>query len=215
MQLVAENLTLVRGIRTIAKGVSFEVPRGSALILTGPNGSGKSTLLRTLAGYIRPAEGCVRWEGRQAASDFDDEAAEVREVCHFVGHLDGIKTHLTVEENLSFWRDYLDGGRSAISIDAALERFSLDALAAIPGGYLSAGQKRRLGLARLLVAPRPLWLLDEPTVSLDAASTDVLAGVINDHLRGGGIAVVATHIPMHIEPAQKLRLGAATAEASE
>ena len=183
-------------------------------MLIGPNGSGKSTLLRTLAGYIRPAEGHVRWCRQTADEKEISESSEVSEVCHFVGHLDGIKTHLTAFENLQFWSEYLGAGDGGADIEAALERFSLDALATIPAGYLSAGQKRRLGLARLLVAPRPIWLLDEPTVSLDAASTDVLAGVINEHLKGGGITVAATHIPMHIEPLATLRLGVAAPEAT-
>src|SRR6185436_6685413 len=110
---------------------------------------------------------------------------------------DGIKTHLTAAENLAFWATYLGGSADlAPRVEAALQQFSLDALADIPAGYLSAGQKRRLGLARLAVAPRPLWLLDEPTVSLDAASVDVLVAAINAHLTSGGLAVIATHVPM-------------------
>lgn len=133
------------------------------------------------------------------------------EVCHFVGHLDGIKSHLTAAENLTFWATYLsdqaDSGHSvAYRVYDALEVFALDALADIPAGYMSAGQKRRLGLARLLVAHRPLWLLDEPTVSLDTGSADILVKAINRHLRDGGMAIVATHLPLAIEPARGISL---------
>jgi heme exporter protein A len=205
VQLIAENLVLERGGRPVVSGVSLRLEAGAALILTGPNGSGKSTLLRALAGYLRPTSGSVRVIGAQ-----DDR--EVAEICHFVGHLDGIKTHLTAAENLTFWATYLAGPADAASsvaarVEAALRRFALDALADIPAGYLSAGQKRRLGLARLVVAGRPLWLLDEPTVSLDAASAEVLVATINAHLEGGGMAVIATHVPMALQPAQTLRLG--------
>jgi len=205
VQLVAENLTLERGGRNVVEGLSFRLDAGAALVLTGPNGSGKSTLLRALAGYLRPAAGSVRVVG---AGD-DREAGEV---CHFVGHLDGIKTHLTAAENLAFWAVYLGGPADAPAgtaerVEAALKRFALDALADIPAGYLSAGQKRRLALARLAVAARPLWLLDEPTVSLDAASAELLLAAIDAHIKSGGMAVVATHVPMALEPAQAIRLG--------
>jgi heme exporter protein A len=201
VQLVAENLVLERGGRNVVDGLSLRLEGGAALVLTGPNGSGKSTLLRSLAGYLRPASGSVRIIG---AGD-DREASEV---CHFVGHLDGIKTHLTAEENLTFWAAYLGGSADlAARVEAALQLFALDALADIPAGYLSAGQKRRLALARLVAAERPLWLLDEPTVSLDTSSIDVLVAAINGHLATGGMAVIATHVPMALAPMQQIRLG--------
>ena len=208
MQLVAENLVLERGGRKVVDGLSLRLERGAALVLTGPNGSGKSTLLRALAGYLRPAAGSVRITGA-------GEDREPSEVCHFVGHLDGIKTHLTAAENLCFWATYLGGPANvAERVEAALQLFALDALADIPAGYLSAGQKRRLALARLTAAERPLWLLDEPTVSLDTASVEVLVAAINAHLKAGGMAVIATHVPMALTPMQQIRLGrAATAEA--
>jgi heme exporter protein A len=208
VQLVAENLVLERGGRNVVDGLSLRIEGGAALVLTGPNGSGKSTLLRSLAGYLRPASGSVRIIG---AGD-DREASEV---CHFVGHLDGIKTHLTAAENLSFWAAYLGGSADLDDrVEAALRLFALEALADIPAGYLSAGQKRRLALARLVAAKRPLWLLDEPTVSLDASSIDVLVAAINGHLATGGMAVIATHVPMALAPVQQIRLGqAAQAEA--
>jgi heme exporter protein A len=207
VQLVAENLVLERGGRPVVNGLSLRLDAGSAIVLTGANGSGKSTLLRALAGYLKPTAGSVRVVGA-------GEDVEPGEVCHFVGHLDGIKTHLTAAENLAFWAIYLGGGNNVGSrVERALAQFSLDALADIPAGYLSAGQKRRLGLARLAAAPRPLWLLDEPTVSLDAASVDVLVAAINAHLTSGGLAVIATHVPMALAAAQSIRLGRVEAAA--
>jgi heme exporter protein A len=200
VQLIAENLVLERGGRPVVSGLSLRLDAGSAIVLTGANGSGKSTLLRALAGYLKPAAGTVRIAGTG-----DGEPGEV---CHFVGHLDGIKTHLTAAENLKFWAVYLGGGADVEArVEQALAKFALDALADIPAGYLSAGQKRRLGLARLIVAPRPLWLLDEPTVSLDAASVEVLIAAIREHLATGGMAVIATHIPMALEAVRSIRLG--------
>ena len=201
MQLVAENLVLERGGRNVVDGLYLRLEGGAALVLTGPNGSGKSTLLRALAGYLRPRSGSVCIVGA-------GEDREVGEVCHFVGHHDGIKTHLTAAENLAFWAAYLGGPTDlAARVEAALQRFALDALADIPAGYLSAGQKRRLALARLVAAERPLWLLDEPTVSLDTSSIDVLIAAINGHLVTGGMAVIATHVPMALAPMQQIRLG--------
>lgn len=213
MQLVAENLTLERGARRVASDVTFVLDGGTALLLTGPNGSGKSTLLRALAGYLRPASGSVRLVGGAAGAGEASES-EVSEVCHFVGHLDGIKAHLTVAENLAFWATYLAGpadrARSvADRVGDGLEQFALEALAEIPAGYLSAGQKRRLGLARLSVAVRPLWLLDEPTVSLDVASVKVLVEAIDRHLASGGMAVIATHVPMELKSVKTMQLGRA------
>jgi heme exporter protein A len=199
VQLVAENLVLSRGGRVIVDGLSFRLSGGSALLLTGVNGSGKTTLLRALAGFLRPASGFVRLKNV-------DAEGEPGEQMHFVGHLDGIKSHLTVQENLAFWAAYLDAGGD---VAAALRAFALTGLADIPAGYLSAGQKRRLGLARLAAARRPVWLLDEPTVSLDAASVALLIKAIDRHVVGGGLAVIATHVPMELARAQEIRLGPA------
>jgi heme exporter protein A len=140
---------------------------------------------------------------------------ERAKLCHFVGHLDGLKNHLTVAENLAFWRDYLDEDHTEArqSLQAALDRFDLAPLADIPAGYLSAGQRRRLALARLGVAERPIWLLDEPTVSLDAASVGLLLKAIADHVASGGLAAIATHVPMALERAREIRLGATAGEA--
>lgn len=193
---MVEGLTVSRGGRAVLSDVSLTVAAGEALLLTGPNGSGKTTLLRTIAGFLAPEAGRIALEGLAA----DAESAGQM---HFVGHLNGIKPSLTVAENLAFWSRYLGG----IGASDGLSRLDLDALAHIPAGYLSAGQKRRLGLSRLLAAPRPLWLLDEPTVSLDAASVELLAGLIGEHLSGGGLAIAASHVPLGIRAARELRLG--------
>jgi heme exporter protein A len=209
VQLTAEKLILCRGGRTVVDGLSFAVRGGEALMLTGANGAGKTTLLRALAGFIAPTEGSVRF-----ADAGSEDTAEAREHLHFVGHLDGIKAHLSVAENLAFWASYLvDEPASGESLAAALDRFGLGGLEGIPAGYLSAGQRRRLALARLSVARRPLWLLDEPTVSLDAAGVRMLIAAINEHVAGGGMAVVATHVALGLDHAREIRLGRAEAAA--
>lgn len=195
MKLVADGLTLVRGTRTLQSGLSFAVETGNALLVTGQNGVGKSTLLRALAGLFPASAGQVRLEG---ASD------PVAEAVHYFGHLNAIKAGMTVEENVRFWCGYLGGQPQ--NVLAALETFGLLPLRDIPAGYLSAGQKRRLGLARLLVAERPVWLLDEPATSLDTASQAVVAGVVNRHLAAGGIVLAATHSPLGLSPATELAL---------
>jgi heme exporter protein A len=201
--LVVENLVLSRGGRTVIDGLSFRLKDGEALLLTGANGAGKTTLLRALAGFLQPASGEIRVENED--SDF-----ELGERCHYVGHLEGIKPHLTVSENLLFWAAYLGcetllslGDRAAI----ALSQFGLAPLADIPAGYLSAGQKRRLALARLAAVHRPLWLLDEPAVSLDAASVGLLIDAVKAHRADGGLTIVATHMPLAFENAKEVRLG--------
>ncbi len=151
--------------------------------------------------------------GAAGGSDSDLEAqsvrpAEVGEACHFVGHANGLKAAFTVRENLAFWQSFLAETRDPGRLDRALERFELSALEDIPAGYLSAGQKRRLGLARLLVAERPVWLLDEPTVSLDARSAEILGTVANEHMARGGIVIAATHVALAIDLAHELELDA-------
>lgn len=205
MQLQIRDLVVARAGRRIIDGLSFEISSGEALLLTGRNGAGKTTLIRTLAGYLEPLSGAITLEGW-------DRERDMRQACHYVGHLDSNKAGLTVLENLRFWQAYL--GKTGTAREAlhdrlwsALERFEIDPLADIPAGYLSAGQKRRLGLARLLVAERPVWLLDEPTVSLDARSTGLLAGLIDAHVAAGGLVVAATHLPLGLAKARELRLG--------
>jgi heme exporter protein A len=198
LKLCVEHLRVARGDRMIIDALSFDVGAGEALLLTGANGAGKTTLLRALAGLMPIAGGAVRLEGGSADSD-------VGEQCHFVGHLNGLKSGLSAAENLAFWASYL-GGAGGVSVRDALAKFELGALADIPAGALSAGQKRRLGLARLLVVHRPVWLLDEPTVSLDAQSVGLLAGVIEGHVAGGGMVIAATHLPLGLAKTRELRL---------
>lgn len=206
MQLSAENLVLQRGQRTLIEQLSFTVAAGEVLLLTGPNGAGKTTLLRSIAGFLTPAAGKI------ALSGGDDEHT-VGEQAHFVGHANGVKSSLTVIENLEFWAAYLDPKANRLArldrVEIALDAFRLASLADIPAGYLSAGQKRRLGLARLLLAHRPLWLLDEPTSSLDDASAGRLATTVNEHVNSGGLAIAATHLALGFEHARELRLGQA------
>ena len=185
--LSLSNLAVARGGVTVLRGLTLTVGPGQALILRGPNGSGKTTLLRTLAGLQPPAGG-----GFDLAPDSVAYAA----------HADGLKSTLTVTENLSFWSRIYGGP----GIEQAINALDLAALTRRRAGELSAGQKRRLGLARLLVTGRPVWLLDEPTVSLDVASVALFADVVRAHLKTGGLAVIATHVDLGLPEATVLDL---------
>ena len=196
MELISHKLGCVRGGRNIFQGLSFRGQAGHGLLLTGPNGSGKSSLLRVIAGFIPAAAGSLELSG-------GDEDATLGEQCHYVGHLNGVKHSLTVSENLAFWARYLGGG----DVGHALAAFDLESLAGIPAQLLSAGQARRLGLARIALIYRPLWLLDEPSVSLDSSALKLLARAIRDHLKGGGIVIAATHAPLGVKFSQTLKLG--------
>lgn len=184
MSLIVENLSVRRGGFSVLHEVSMTCPPGTALILRGPNGVGKTTLLRTLAGFIPAASGSATLNGAPL-SDRDAFQSHLA----YTGHADAIKAQLTVEENIHFWAD-LYGSSSPTD---ALNVFDLRPLSDRLAGRCSAGQKRRLGLARMLVSERNLWLMDEPTVSLDAASRDTLSSTIKAHLGTGGMAVIATH----------------------
>ncbi len=198
MRLVADQISAMRAGRTVLSGVSFALSDGQGLLLTGPNGSGKTTLLRVIAGFLPPAAGAVRLEG---AAD-DDVSANA----HFIGHLPQTKAGLTVRENLDFEAEFQGRGSGEV-VDTAMARLGLADLSDIRAGYLSAGQRRRVALARLLVAKRPIWLLDEPSVSLDQASTGVLAALIGEHRAKGGLVIAATHIPLGLTDAGELKLG--------
>jgi heme exporter protein A len=189
----AEDLACQRGGRVIVSGLSFEVRAGSALTLRGRNGSGKTTLLRTIAGFIPPAAGKFEVRTRTVSRDEGHY--------HYVGHANGVKPRLTVIENVHFWGLYYDGASRIETAEEALEAFDLLDLAGFSAGHLSQGQARRLGLARLLAARRPVWLLDEPSVSLDAASIGLLERAIAAHLTGGGIALISTHASLAIPDA--------------
>lgn len=203
MRLVVENLSIDRGGRRVLEAVGFALDAGQALVVTGANGAGKSTLLAALAGLLPTAAGRIALEGA------DDPDAPVAEYCHYVGHREALKSALTPRETLVFWGEMLRIGRPGLAPEAALAAFDLGHAVDFPVGYLSAGQRRRCSLARILVAPRPLWLLDEPVTALDAASQARFAGLMQAHLDAGGLIVAATHAPIGLERARQLKLGSA------
>jgi heme exporter protein A len=181
MRLSGRNVRCVRGGREVFAGLDFDAATGEALAVIGPNGAGKTSLLRLIAGLLAPAEGAIMLEG-------GDAEMTVAEQVHYLGHRDAMKPALTVTENLTFWADFLGG------------------TPADPAACISAGQRRRLSIARLLTVRRPIWLLDEPTSALDLASQRTFAGLMTDHLSSGGIIIAATHNPLGI-PARELRIG--------
>jgi heme exporter protein A len=197
MDLTITSLTCLRGSQTIISGLSLSVPKGSALLLRGPNGVGKSTLLRAIAGLLPIAEGDAQIGGTSLAGDRDT----YQERLAYAGHTDAIKSAFTVHENLSFWADLFDG-----DVELALAAFDLEEIADRRAAACSAGQKRRLGLARLAVSNRPIWLLDEPTVSLDTANALAFSAHVAKHCRGGGTAVIATHIDLDLPEATEFQL---------
>jgi heme exporter protein A len=197
MKLIADKLSVLRDSRPIFAGLSFTLEAGSSLILRGPNGAGKTTLLRVIAGLLPASAGGLRVEGGPAER-------RLSELCHYVGHLNAIKPALTVGENARFWQRFLGGGGQRV--EDALAAFGLAALSDIPASYLSAGQKRRLALARVLLAPRAIWLLDEPAAALDQDAEAALAAAVTARLAGGGLVVAATHQPLNWPHARVLRL---------
>jgi heme exporter protein A len=197
--LEARELACLRGERAVFAGVSFRVPPGAALLLTGANGAGKSSLLRLLAGLLRPAAGALLWEGADALADRAQHARRLR----YLSPQDALKPALIARENLLF-AGRLHGG--AGGTDAALDALGLLPLADLPVRLLSTGQRRRLALARLALAPAPLWLLDEPTLGLDAAAVSRLGALLARHREGGGAVVAATHLPLPLPGAAELRL---------
>lgn len=201
MRLGVENLSVSRGGRLVLDRLSFSLSAGQALVVTGPNGAGKSTLLRAIAGLLPCAGGAVALAGGPPDVELPQQA-------HYLAHSDGLKSALTVEENLDFWSRYLaqTPDRRSRTVDAALGVVGLAHVAAAPVGALSAGQKRRAALARLLVAFRPLWLLDEPLTALDRASREKFAAAMREHCVEGGLIVAATHEPLGIEEAKELAL---------
>ena len=198
-----EGLACRRGGRLVFSGLGFSLVSGGALVLRGANGSGKTTLLRLMAGLIRPAAGLLSWSG-VPIDDGEAHAAQLR----FVAHLDAIKPAFTVSENLAFWTSLWRGARDEAALAHAMDAFDLQDLAAFPARHLSAGQRHRLALARLLVAPAPLWLLDEPGNALDEKALVALAQAIALHRAQGGMAVVTSHGPAPVSDHAMLDLGA-------
>jgi heme exporter protein A len=182
----------------VFRDVNFSVRAGEALLVTGPNGAGKSSLLRLVAGLLRPADGRIEFQGGEPELSLGEQAL-------YLGHLDALKPALTVRENLAFWARFL--GNGAVEPEPALAAVGLAALAQVPAIYLSAGQRRRLALARLIAVKRSIWLLDEPTAALDAAGQEMLAEVLQMHLSNGGIVLAATHGPIGLESPMELALG--------
>ena len=198
------TLTCIRGERRVFAQLDFAVESGGALLLVGPNGSGKSSLLRVMAGLLRPIGGRVAWDGGDIDEDGDAHNARL----HYVGHLDAVKPVLTVAENVGFWAGLRgDAADLGAVVQTALETFGIGHLAEVPGRFLSAGQKRRVNLARLLAAPAALWLLDEPTTALDRAAIASLEAAIARHRDGGGMVCVCTHVDLGIAGAGTLDLG--------
>tara|TARA_Y100001934_G_scaffold40163_1_gene47847 strand:+ start:30554 stop:31189 length:636 start_codon:yes stop_codon:yes gene_type:complete len=193
-----DNLTCIRGSRLVFKGLSFELSPGGALLLTGANGSGKTSLLRLMAGLAAPAEGVIRVDG----SDIRDDPSTHRANLHYIAHYDAAKPALTVYENLSFWTSMHNGG----DVDAGLSAFGLSRLSGVPVRFLSAGQRRRLAMARLIAIETGIWLLDEPSIALDTASLDALHTQIVDHRSRGGIVVASTHRDLHLQNAATLNV---------
>jgi heme exporter protein A len=199
LKLSGRGLRCVRGGREVFAGLGFEVASGEALALVGHNGAGKTSLLRLIAGLLALADGTIALDGGEPDTPVAEQA-------HYLGHRDALKPSLSVTENLSFWRDFLGG--AATDLDAAITAVGLAHAAELPAAYLSAGQRRRLSIARLLVVRRPVWLLDEPTSALDVTGQAMFVSLMTAHLTSGGLIIAATHTPLGI-PVRDLRIGAA------
>src|SRR5215813_5968633 len=200
MQLLGTDLVCVRGGRQVFAGCNFAIASGQALVINGPNGAGKTSLLRMVAGLLRVEAGRIELQGGNGELTIAEQA-------HFLGHHDALKPSLSVGENLRFWDQYLSGGCSQTS--SALDTVGLAGLADLPASFLSAGQRRRLSIARLVAVKRAIWLLDEPTSALDITSQKILSELMSSHLSSGGIIVAAAHGPIGLEHARELKLGLA------
>ena len=201
MQLRVWDLTIDRGGRRVIAGLSFAAAQGVALVVTGPNGAGKTSLLRALAGFLPIEAGSFALDGGDAERTVGEQA-------HYLGHADGVKSALTAGENLAFAAAMLGGDASRAAQLGALSALGLSHVIDFPARLLSAGQRRRVALARLMIAKRPLWLLDEPTTALDAVAQVAFAAIMRAHVEDGGIVVAAVHGDLGLEGAQELKLGA-------
>jgi heme exporter protein A len=199
MRLSGRGVRCVRGGQEIFSGLDFEASSGEVLAVIGANGTGKTSLLRMIAGLLTVADGSIDLEGGEAELTLPEQA-------HYLGHRDALKPAMSVLENLAFWRDFLGGE----TFDAAtsVAAVGLDHAIHLPAAYLSAGQRRRLSIARLLVVRRPVWLLDEPTNALDTSGQAMFAALMGDHLSRGGLIIAATHAPLGVG-ARELRIGGA------
>ena len=197
MRLSGQQLSCVRGGREVFSALSFEASAGEALAVIGPNGAGKTSLLRLIAGLLVPAAGSVMLKGGEGELTLPEQA-------HYLGHRDALKPALSVSENLMFWRDFLGG--KALDPAESLATVELDHAARLPAAFLSAGQRRRLSIARLLTVQRPVWLLDEPTNALDTDGQKMFATLMGDHMSRGGLIIAATHTPLGIAT-RTLRVG--------
>jgi heme exporter protein A len=200
MRLSGCGVKCIRGGREVFAGLDFAASTGEALAVTGPNGAGKTSLLRQIAGLLAVAGGSIDLDG-------GDGELTLAEQAHYLGHRDALKPALSVMENLAFWRDFLGG--EAFDAEASLAAVGLGHTAQLPAVVLSAGQRRRLSIARLLSVRRPIWLLDEPTSALDSAGQAMFAALMQEHLARGGMIVAATHAPLGV-PARELRMGGAS-----
>lgn len=205
------GLCCVRGERRVFEGVSFAVSSGQALLLTGRNGAGKSSLLRLMAGLLKPVSGELAWNGASVHEDAQAHGARI----HYIGHLDALKPSLTTAENLAFWTALALGARPGgedvcARVAGALDGLGIGHLAGLPARLLSAGQQRRVALARVLAWPAPLWLLDDPTTALDRDGVAALKRALAAHRAQGGLAVISTHADLGLADAQGLELGALT-----
>lgn len=202
-RITVEGLSGGRGGMTLLRDVSFALGPGEALRVTGPNGTGKSTLLRMLAGLVRPDAGTIRYM-------LGEQSAAAGDCLHYLGHLNAMKPQLTVAENLAFWAGFSGGG----AWEAALDAVGLARLSGLPFAFLSAGQKRRVAIARLLASARAIWLIDEPTAGLDAAATAMFEGLLDAHRGAGGIVIGATHVPLGRDDWRDLATGDGRARAA-